>query len=79
MSEKKKKTAIRVVCVMLALAIVAGIAVGVIANQKKEEPLYTVTYTRVGGTDECPIYAMEFTWLGDEPLVIDSNGWHIGE
>lgn len=80
-----KKAAAIALCVVLAVAIIASLVSVSKADTtkadttKEDNPLYSVTYQRVGGTDENPIYAYEFTWHGEEPLVIDSNGWHIGE
>ena len=74
-----KKAAAIALCVVLVAAIIASYVFAAKAKTTKEDnPLYSVTYQRVGGTDENPIYAYEFTWHGEEPLVIDSNGWHIG-
>ena len=67
-------------CALLALAVLLLSLMGAASAQSAgEKPLYSVTYERVGGTDEHPIYQYGFTWHGEEPLVIDSNGWHIGE
>ena len=75
-----KKAAAIALCVVLAVAIIASlVSVSKADTTKEDNPLYSVTYQRVGGTDENPIYAYEFIWHGEEPLVIDSNGWHIGE
>lgn len=75
-----KKAAAVALCVALIAAVIASLVIDAKADATKEEtPLYSVTYQRVGGTDENPIYSYEFTWHGEEPLVIDSNGWHIGE
>ena len=38
---------------------------------KEGDVLYTVTYSRIPGTD---MGVMEFTWLGDEPLTITPDG-----
>lgn len=75
-----KKAAAVALCVALIAAVITSLVIDAKADTAKEEtPLYSVTYQRVGGTDENPIYSYEFTWHGEEPLVIDSNGWHIGE
>ena len=42
---------------------------------KGEDVLYTVTYSRIPGTD---MGVMEFTWLGEEPLTITPEGWYVG-
>lgn len=77
---KQIQTATVVLAALMALAVLLASLVGAITMQAAaEKPLYTVTYERVGGTDEYPIYQYGFTWHGDEPLVIDSSGWHIGE
>ena len=69
-----------VLCALLALAVLLLSLMGAASAQSAgEKPLYSVTYERVGGTDEQPIYRYGFTRHGEEPLVIDSNGWHIGE
>lgn len=72
--------AVGTLCALLALAVLLLSLMGAASAQSAgEKPLYSVTYERVGGTDEYPIYQYGFTWHGEEPLVIDSNGWHIGE
>lgn len=77
---KQIQTAAVVLAALMALAVLlASLMSAVTMQTAAEKPLYTVTYERVGGTDEYPIYQYGFTWHGDEPLVIDSNGWHIGE
>ncbi|MBQ3257826.1 MAG: hypothetical protein IJA67_10510 [Oscillospiraceae bacterium] len=76
----RMQTAAVVLAALMALAVLMSSLLGAVTMQTAaEKPLYTVTYERVGGTDEYPIYQYGFTWHGDEPLVIDSNGWHIGE
>ena len=75
-----KKAAAIALCVVLAVAVIVSlVSVAKADSTKEENPLYSIVYQRVGGTDENPIYAYEFTWHGEEPLVIDSNGWHIGD
>lgn len=80
MLRKQIQTAAVILAALMALAVLLTSLMGAVTMQTAaEKPLYTVTYERIGGTDEYPIYRYGFTWHGDEPLVIDSNGWHIGE
>lgn len=77
----------RIAALIVAAGLLSGaISAALIINAGKapddtadEDLLYTVDFRRVGGSDEAPLYEYEFTWLGEEPLVIDSEGWHIGE
>ncbi len=77
---KQTQIAAVVFAALMALAVLLVSLMGAVTMQAAaEKPLYTVTYERVGGTDEHLIYQYGFTWHGEEPLVIDSNGWHIGD
>ena len=70
----RKNGKMAIVALVLLVALLLGLAL-LPEMGKEEDVLYTVTYSRIPGTD---MGVMEFTWLGEEPLTITPEGWYVG-
>ena len=90
MKPENRKFAIEMAAIMLVLLVVIGLGIdnqhecpadnGV--DESIGEPLYRITYYKVGGTDEHPIVQSVIENLSDQPLTItfpDTYDWYAPE